>query len=646
MIKFLRNSNLGYMLPLDGLLVVICFYSSYLFRFEFSIPPSEFSTFAKTLPYVLIVKLAIFSLFHLYKGMWRYTSLADLVNVMKAVFTSSLIVIVGVLIVHRYQGYSATTFILKGFEYPRSIFIIDGCLTFLAIGGLRMIIRLFFARQSDLRVFPALRAKSQPDSRKRILIIGAGDAGEKAVREIRDNPKLRYNVVAFLDDDSQKIGRSIHNAPVVGNLAGLSKAVKKQNINEVLIAIPSSGGTLMRRIIEGCKECGVPFKTLPGMGELIEGKISIKALRDVDYQDLLGRSPVKLDEENIRSYLEDKRVLVTGPGGSIGSELCRQMVRFNPKKLLLLDASEANLYGIELGLRDIGWERYSAILGSVQNGQLLDKIFDRYQPQVVFHTAAYKHVSMMELNPWQAVYNNIRGSEMVMEKAISHGSDHFVLVSTDKAVRPSNVMGASKRVAELLLQACVGDHTRMMAVRFGNVVGSSGSVIPLFRHQIARGGPVTVSHPDVTRFFMTISEACQLILQTGALGADGDIFVLEMGTPVKILDMARDLIHLSGKEPDRDIQIEFKGLVPGEKLHEELITEGEGIVPTEHDKIMVLNADGRWNGYGGQDEFRRWLMEGVKELYKLADQQDGCAIRAKLKELVPDYTPHGLESVF
>jgi FlaA1/EpsC-like NDP-sugar epimerase len=647
MIKFLRHSNLGYMLPLDGLLVVMCFYLAYLFRFEFSIPPNELSTFAKTWPYVLVAKMGIFALFHLYRGMWRYTSLEDLVNVMKAVFTSSILIILGVIIIQRFQGHPTYFFILKGFEYPRSIFIIDGCLTFLAIGGLRVIIRLYFTRQSNLMVFPSLRAKNREDNRKRILIIGAGDAGEKAVREIRDNPRLRYSVVAFLDDDSQKIGRSIHNVPVVGDLAGLEKAAKKLNVDEVLIAIPSAASPLMRRILEGCKECGVPFKTLPGMGELIEGKISIKALRDVDYQDLLGRSPVELDEENIRGYLENKRVLVTGPGGSIGSELCRQMVRFNPENLILLDAAEANLYGIEMELKyDVAWERYSAILGSVQDGQLLDKIFGRYQPQVVFHAAAYKHVSMMELNPWQAVHNNIRGSEMIMEKAIRHGVDHFVLVSTDKAVRPHNVMGASKRVAELLLQAYAGNHTRMMAVRFGNVVGSSGSVIPLFRRQIARGGPVTVSHKDVTRFFMTISEACQLILQTGALGADGDIFILEMGTPIKILDMARDLIHLSGKEPGRDIQIEFKGLEPGEKLYEELITEGEGIVPTEHEKIMVLKADGKWNGYGDQGGFRRWLMEGVEDLYKLADQQDGCAIRAKLKELVQEYTPQEMESVF
>ena len=337
---------------------------------------------------------------------------------------------------------------------------------------------------------------------------------------------------------------------------------------------------------------------------------------------------------------------MTGSGGSIGSELVRQMVMFNPENVILLDASEANLHGIEMELKyNIGYQRYTPILGSIQNGQILDKIFDRYRPQVVFHAAAYKHVAMMELNPWQAVHNNIRGSKTVMEKAINYGADHFVLVSTDKAVRPSNVMGASKRIAELILQSNLGNHTRMMAVRFGNVVGSSGSVIPLFREQIANGGPVRVSHPDVTRYFMTIPEASQLILQAGAIGEGGEIFILEMGTPVKILDMARDLIRLSGKEPDRDIEIVFKGLEPGEKLYEELITEGEGIVPTEHDKIMVLKADVLWNGYGDQAGFRRWLWEGIEELYQLADQQDGCAIRAKLKELVPEYTPKESECV-
>jgi FlaA1/EpsC-like NDP-sugar epimerase len=599
---------------------------AYVFRFEFSIPPNELSAFSRTWPYVLIVKMATFAFFRMYKGMWRYTSLVDLFNVIKAVLTSSLLIIIGVLMVHRFQG------------YPRSVFIIDGFLTFLAIGGIRVVIRLYFAQKSGVMAFPTPWARRQEDDRKRLLIIGAGDAGEKALRELTDNPRLRYDVVAFIDDDSYKIGRSVHNIPVVDDLAGLNKAVETLNVDEVLIAISYATGPQMKRIIEACERCGAPFKTLPGLGELIEGKVSIKALRDIDYKDLLGRPPVKLDMEAIRGYLENKRVLVTGPGGSIGSELCRQMVPFNPENLILVDASEVNLHGIQMELKyNIGYQRFTAILGSVQNGQLLDKTFSRYQPEVVFHAAAYKHVSAMELNPWQAVHNNIRGSQMVMEAAIKHGVDHFVLVS--------NVMGASKRVAELLLQSYVGNHTRMMAVRFGNVVGSSGSVVPLFREQIARGGPVTVTHPDVTRYFMTIPEACRLILQAGSLGADGEIFILEMGTPVRILDMARDLIRLSGKEPDRDIEIVFKGLEPGEKLYEELITEGEGIVPTNYEKIMVLKADGRWGGYGDQEGFRRWLMEGIEELYKLADQQDARGIREKLKELAPEYTPQETECV-
>jgi FlaA1/EpsC-like NDP-sugar epimerase len=601
--------------------------------YTISIPPNELSAFSRTWPYVLIVKMATFAFFRMYKGMWRYTSLVDLFNVIKAVLTSSLLIIIGVLMVHRFQG------------YPRSVFIIDGFLTFLAIGGIRVVIRLYFAQKSGVMAFPTPWARRQEDDRKRLLIIGAGDAGEKALRELTDNPRLRYDVVAFIDDDSYKIGRSVHNIPVVDDLAGLNKAVETLNVDEVLIAISYATGPQMKRIIEACERCGAPFKTLPGLGELIEGKVSIKALRDIDYKDLLGRPPVKLDMEAIRGYLENKRVLVTGPGGSIGSELCRQMVPFNPENLILVDASEVNLHGIQMELKyNIGYQRFTAILGSVQNGQLLDKTFSRYQPEVVFHAAAYKHVSAMELNPWQAVHNNIRGSQMVMEAAIKHGVDHFVLVSTDKAVRP-NVMGASKRVAELLLQSYVGNHTRMMAVRFGNVVGSSGSVVPLFREQIARGGPVTVTHPDVTRYFMTIPEACRLILQAGSLGADGEIFILEMGTPVRILDMARDLIRLSGKEPDRDIEIVFKGLEPGEKLYEELITEGEGIVPTNYEKIMVLKADGRWGGYGDQEGFRRWLMEGIEELYKLADQQDARGIREKLKELAPEYTPQETECV-
>lgn len=624
---FSRDQNFYTMVLTDAVLVVVCFYSAYLFRFEFVIPPNELTAFAKTLPYVVIVKIFVFALFHLYRGMWRYTSLNDMVNLMKAVFISSLLIILGVLLIHRFQG------------YPRSVFIIDGFMTFLAVGGVRMLIRLHFAKESGTIAFPALRVQTHENDRKRVLIIGAGDAGEKAVREIRDNPRLRLKVVAFIDDDPSKIGRTIHDVQVVGDMKGLKNAVENLKVQEVFIAIPSVG-TRMRGIVDACKECGVPFKTLPGMGDLIDGRVSVKALRDVDYSDLLGRLQVSTDSEQVRTRMESKPVLVTGGAGSIGSELVRRLVPYNPENIIVLDTNEGRLHEIREEFKTVfGYQRLTLIPGNVLNQELLDKIFARYKPKVVFHAAAYKHVGMMEPNPWELVTNNIRGSRLVMETAIRQGAERFVLVSTDKAVRPTNAMGASKRVAELIMQSYFGADTAMMAVRFGNVVGSSGSVVPLFRKQIAMGGPVTVSHPDVTRYFMTIPEACQLILQAGALGTGGEIFILEMGTPVRIMDMAHDLIRLSGKEPGRDIEIVLKGLEPGEKLYEELITQGEGIVPTEHEKIMVLKTDGLWAGYGDQEGFRRWLMEGIEELYRLAAALDGPGIRRKLKELVPEYEP-------
>jgi FlaA1/EpsC-like NDP-sugar epimerase len=396
----------------------------------------------------------------------------------------------------------------------------------------------------------------------------------------------------------------------------------------------------MRRIVEACDACGVRFKTLPGMGEIIDGKVSIKDLRDVNFKDLLGRPPVSLDLQEIESYLKGKSVLVTGAGGSIGSELCRQIVQFGPEKLILLDASESNLYDIQMELKHgLGYQKYATILEYIQNRRGIKRVFGHFRPDVVFHAAAYKHVPMLERNPWQAIHNNIRGSHVVMEECVENKTGYFVLVSTDKAVQPTNVMGASKRITELLVQSYIGNETRMMAVRFGNVVGSAGSVVPLFRKQIARGGPVTVTHPEVTRYFMTIPEATQLILQAGAIGEGGEVLILEMGTPVKIADMARDLIRLSGKEPDKDIEIVFTGLRAGDKLYEELITEDEEIVSTGHEKIVVLKPDGSWNGHDNQEAFRHWLRQGLEELEKLADEQDAPGIKQKLKELVPEYEP-------
>lgn len=622
-----KDRNFYTMVLSDAVLVALCFYLAYLVRFEFAIPSRELENLAITLPYVVILKIAVFALFHLYRGMWRYTSLSDMLNAIKAVAASSLLLILGILVIHRFQG------------YPRSIFFIDAVLTFLAIGGIRMVIRLYFARESGSVAFPVLRSQDPENGKKRILIIGAGDAGEKAIREIRDNPRLHYRVVAFADDDPLKIGRTIHGVPVVGGMQGLKKTVEDLKVAEVLIAIPSAGPR-MREIVDLCKGCGVPFKTLPGMGDLIDGRVSVKALRDVEYADLLGRPAVETNTEQVRGCIENKVILVPGGAGSIGSQLVRTLVPYNPANIIIVDIADNNLHDLMQELNSaFGYQRFTPIRGNILDEGVLDRLFARYRPHVVFHAAACKHVGMMESAPWELVKTNIRGSGLMMEKAIRYGAERFVLISTDKAVRPTNAMGASKRVAELMLQSLTGTDTAMMAVRFGNVVGSAGSVVPVFRKQIALGGPVTVSHPDVTRYFMTIPEACQLILQAGALGTGGEIFILEMGTPVRIMDMARDLIRLSGKEPERDIEIVLKGLEPGEKLYEELITQGEGIVPSDHEKIMVLRTDGLWAGYGDQEGFRRWLTEGLDELYRLADAVDGLGVRRKLKELVPEYEP-------
>jgi FlaA1/EpsC-like NDP-sugar epimerase len=334
----------------------------------------------------------------------------------------------------------------------------------------------------------------------------------------------------------------------------------------------------------------------------------------------------------------EKVIVVTGAGGSIGSELCRQILRYSPKRLILVDSSEPNLYQIQMELKHrVQYLDYVTVLATVQERPIIEKMMKKYRPHVVFHAAAYKHVPMLERNPWQAVHNNIRGAQSIMEASVEHGVERFILVSTDKAVRPTNVMGASKRCCERLMYAYSGESTRLMAVRFGNVVGSAGSVIPLFRKQIEAGGPVTVTHPEVTRYFMTIPEASQLILQAGALGSGGEIFILEMGTPVKIADMAKDLIRLSGKEPGRDIEIRFVKLRPGEKLYEELITEGEGIVTTAHEKILVLKTNGCFDGYGDQDGYRNWMMNNLNVLYNVADTLDACAIKSQLKEIVPEY---------
>jgi len=424
--------------------------------------------------------------------------------------------------------------------------------------------------------------------------------------------------------------QTIHGIPILGTIQDIIRFFTI--FDEILIAIPSSKGHEMRLIVEQCKITGKPYKTIPTIGELINGQVSIKAIRDVNLADLLGREEVHLDHESIKNFLSQKRILVTGAGGTIGGELVRQISQFNPTAMGLLDTSELNLFRVEMECcQRFGHLATPSFLVDIRDRSHIERVFKEFNPQVVFHAAAYKHVPLQERNPWEAVYTNVLGSRNLLEVSLENGVDRFVFVSTDKAVRPTNVMAATKRLAEMLM-GCLSHTSKscFMAVRFGNVVGSSGSAIPVFQEQIARGGPVTVTHPEMTRYFMSISEAAQLILQAGAMGEGDEIFILEMGKPHRILDMAHDLIRLHGFEPDKDIPIQFIGLRPGEKLYEELISEGEGIVNTHHKKILVLHP----NKYNCQI-----LNSQIDELLSIARTYDAHAIKRKLQEIVPEYTP-------
>jgi len=624
MFSVLRNRNFAILLFADACLLAGAYFLAWFLRFDGQIPPRELGLFGSTVIWIVPVKLLSFFFFGLYKGMWRYTGIHDLKALTKACLAGSGIIVAVIFLTVRFEG------------FPRSIFPLDCFLSFFSAGAIRVGIRIYFHRQkkgSDRSV----RITEGTQTPKRILIVGAGNAGEKILRELEDDPGLCYRPVGFVDDDWSKQGRALHRAPILGKVESAPELVKAYDVEEIFIAMPSATGEQMRRIVDVCKACGVKYRTLPGLGQLMDGRVSVKALRDVNYEDLLGRPPVQLSEEEIQRYVEGKRVLVTGAGGSIGSELCRQLVRFGPTRLIMVDASEPNLYAIQMEMEhEIRNQPYAAILGKVNMEGIMDGVMKRYAPQVVFHAAAYKHVPLLEENPWEAVFHNINGSRMVMEKAVQYGVERLVNVSTDKAVRPTNVMGASKRVAELVMQQLTGPRTSMMSVRFGNVVGSSGSVIPLFCRQIAAGGPVTVTHPEMTRYFMTIPEACQLILQAGTLGKGGEIFVLKMGTPVKILDMAMDLIRLFGKTPGQDIKIAFTGTRPGEKLYEELITEGEDVIATAHEKIMVLK--GRNGNPPEETHAMERLTVRLGELTERAVTGDGPGIKRVLREIVPEYT--------
>lgn len=617
--RALWNRNFFLMVTADACLVGASLFIAFLLRFDGRLPDEFFGSFIGMLPVFIPIKLFVFYLSGLYRGMWRYTSLRDLKNVIAAVTLSSLILTAYLIFFYRFVG------------VPRSVIAFDFVLTFLFIGGVRVAVRVSLNRGLG-GFLDGLSMKGEAGSRG-VLVIGAGNAGEKAVRDMFGSSFMKMNPIGFLDDDRSKWGKAIHGVPVLGGIDSIMSHLDK--FDEILIAAPSATGDQMRRMVSVCFETGKRYMTMPGLGEIMDGRVSVKAVRKVRYEDLLGRNVVRLETELLRQSYQGKRILVTGAGGSIGRELVRQVAAQHPSMLGLLDFSEYNLFQVETTTR----QRFEFIpvlsyLVNIRDEGSLRRALEEFKPDVIFHAAALKHVPMQELNPWEAVLTNVGGTRNLISAVGDLALDRFVLVSTDKAVRPTNVMGATKRTAEMLVECVDGaPGSRFTAVRFGNVLGSSGSVIPLFMEQIKNRLPITVTHPDITRYFMSVSEASQLILQAGAMGEGGEIFILDMGKPVRIADMAKDLIRLNGLEPEQDIPIRFTGLRPGEKLYEELITEGEGIVATRHEKIRVIR--------GRHCDFEA-INGHIDELIRAAHTFDALLIKQKLKEMVPEYTPDGI----
>ncbi len=598
----------------DIVLISASLFISYVLRFNTAHLNSQMNQILFTLPLVIIIRLFMFQTHGLYRGMWRFTSVRDLVVIIKATTFGSLF-IVGMLVLF-----------VRFNEYPRSVFIIDWLIVIVLVGGSRLGYRLY--RESGFKLWKAVE-----DPNKKILIVGAGRAGEAILREILGNYRLSYTPVGFVDDDRNKRNMTIHGYRVFGNTRIIPIIVKEHKVEEIFFAIPSASAKSKRRIALICKRAQITFKTLPAVGDILDGKVKVSALREFQIEDLLGREPAKLDTAAIKSYLRDKTVMITGAGGSIGSELCRQVAKFSPRRLVLFDHSEYNLYQIHLNLQELFPDLdIQPVIGDVTNRNRVERTLGRFMPQVIFHAAAYKHVPLMEMNPGEAIRNNIFGTLVVAKSARAYGVNKFVMVSTDKAVRPTNIMGASKRIAEIICES-VGNHskTQFVTVRFGNVLNSVGSVIPLFKRQIEKGGPITVTHPEIYRYFMTIPESVQLIMQAGAMGKGGEIFILEMGEPVRIVDLARDMITLCGLEPDRDIKIIFSGLRPGEKLYEELLTDSEEIKSTLHEKIYVA---------GREEVDEMTLMAKLDQLSHILEE-DGFTLKIveKVKEIVPDFEP-------
>ena len=592
----------------DFVAAAVAWSFAYLLRFNFEPPDNFIDEMVRTLIWVAPLQGVIFWRFGLYQGLWRYASVMDLRRIFLAVLTSAALIPL-VLWMFRVSA-----------VVPRSVLVINPLLLLLIMGGSRLVYRLW----KEQGLYRNFKLQGEP-----VLVLGAGDAAVSLAKDLAKSSDWR--LVGFLDDDSEHHGHTLNGIKVLGALDKLPQWAEQLSVKQAIIAMPSGSHLVRKRAIEFCSQAGLKVLTVPSFDDLLSGRVAISQLRAVELDDLLGRDPVTLDDAGLHELLTGKTVMVTGAGGSIGSELCRQITHFGPGTLMLFEQNEFALYTIEQELRatrpDLVCE---FLIGDVCDVPRLDEVMGKYRPAVVFHAAAYKHVPLMEQrNAWQAVRNNVLGTSCVAKAAQRHGVSKFVLISTDKAVNPANVMGASKRLAEMVcqgLQQQEGTHSVM--VRFGNVLGSTGSVIPKFHEQIAKGGPVTVTHPDITRYFMSIPEAAQLVLQAGLMGKGGEIFVLDMGEPVKIVDLAKDLIRLSGMTED-EIQIEFTGLRPGEKLYEELLADNEHTLPTPHPKLRIAQAR----------EVNAAWMEDVLASIGARSTQGDAEVKQALAQWVPEYTP-------
>ncbi|MCX6035675.1 MAG: nucleoside-diphosphate sugar epimerase/dehydratase [Chloroflexi bacterium] len=561
----------------------------------------------------LVVKLSIYQFFGLYRRLWAYASINELLLIIMAVTAASIAV----------SGITLMLLMTRLLNFPRMVLPLDWLISLIGVGGFRFSLRLI----SETRT---ANAKPQAGKANKVLVIGAGDAGALVVREMQRNPQLGLRPVGYLDDDPGKQKHQIHGVPVVGKLNDLGRALDNRPVDEVIIAIPSTGGHIIRMVTDICRLKGVPFRTMPGLYELIGGKVSVNRLREVDITDLLRREPAQIQNELIGAALTGKRVLVTGAGGSIGHEICRQIARWGPQMLILLGHGENSIFETMLELQENFPDLpLQPVIADIRDVPRLENIFNSFHPQVVFHTAAHKHVPLMESNVEEAISNNVVGTRNVCQAASTANTERLVLISTDKAVRPANVMGATKRIAEMIvLDAAHRTGRALSEVRFGNELGSRGSVVPLFKRQIAHGGPVTITHSDMKRYFMTIPEAVYLVLQASAMGQGGEVFLLNMGQQIRILDLAEDLIRLSGLEPGKDIDIVFTGIRPGEKLSEDLWEEGTEYQKTAHPDIFRVEAE--------ESNIPPNLSSTVEELNHLSRESETSAIIALLDETIPD----------